>query len=202
MSRETHRDPQTTSASMGDSPSRLRLVRGDADPEENRPSPPDPSDLDAVFRAYSPYVARVAQRLLGDPSQVDDVIQEVFLAAMRGLEKVRSPEAVKSWLGTVTVRTARRRLRRSRLRAFVGLDRVPARLLIGDEVSPEVRAHLTAVYRVLDRLPTDDRIAWILRHVEGHNLEEVGALVGCSRATAHRRVSRTSAALTEAFRDS
>ena len=63
--------------------------------------------LEAAFRRYSRYVAAVALRLLGRDDEVDDVVQEVFLAALRGLERLREPEAVKGWLATVTVRPPR-----------------------------------------------------------------------------------------------
>ena len=60
---------------------------------------------------------------------------------------------------------------------------------------------LTAVYRVLDQLPAQVRIAWVMKHVEGERLERVAEITGCSRATAHRRITRARAALLEAFDD-
>src|SRR5258708_2484860 len=75
-------------------------------------------DLEAAFRRYSRYVAAVALRLLGRDDEVDDVVQEVFLAALRGMRRLREPEAVRGWLATVTVRIAGRRLRRRRLRTL------------------------------------------------------------------------------------
>jgi RNA polymerase sigma-70 factor, ECF subfamily len=53
------------------------------------------NDLDALFRRYSAYVAAVALRLLGRDDEVDDVVQEVFLAALRGLRQLREEGAVK-----------------------------------------------------------------------------------------------------------
>ena len=79
-------------------------------------------DLDTLFRRYSSYVAAIAHRLLGRDDDVDDTVQEVFLAAVRGLGSVRDPKAVKAWLARIAVRSARRRLRKRRLRSFFGLD--------------------------------------------------------------------------------
>src|SRR4051794_28489273 len=79
-------------------------------------------DLDALFRRYAPYVAAVAHRLLGRDDDVDDTVQEVFLAAVRGLKAVRDPNAVKAWLARIAVRVARRKLRKRRLRTFLGLE--------------------------------------------------------------------------------
>ena len=52
---------------------------------------------------------------------------------------------------------------------------------------------------VVTALPADERIAWTLRHVERHRLENVAALVGCSLATAKRRIGRAQAFLEEHF---
>src|SRR5262245_61741152 len=70
----------------------------------------EPMDVDALFRRYAPYVAVIAHRLLGRDDEVDDTVQEVFIAAYRGLGAIRDPNAVKGWLARVAVRSARRRL--------------------------------------------------------------------------------------------
>lgn len=73
---------------------------------------------------------------------------------------------------------------------------------IADEsASPEQRALLQRVYRVLDGLPADQRIAWTLRYIEGEQLEAVAALSGCSLATAKRRIAAAAQTLEEAFSD-
>ena len=47
-------------------------------------SPPPRLELESAFRAYSRYVAAIAFRMLGCNDEVDDVVQEVFVAALRG----------------------------------------------------------------------------------------------------------------------
>lgn len=159
-------------------------------------------DFDVVFRRYAPYVAAVAHRLLGRDDEVDDTIQEVFLVAVHGLKTIRDPSSVKAWLARITVRTARRRLRRRRLFQSLGFhDRVGYQHLADAAASPEVRALLERVYRVLDGLPTDQRIAWTLRHVQGERLDQVASLTGCSLATAKRRIAAASQVLQEVFQD-
>ncbi|HEX4337608.1 MAG TPA: sigma-70 family RNA polymerase sigma factor [Polyangiaceae bacterium] len=168
------------------------------------PESPDPRslDLDTLFRRYSSYVAAVAHRLLGRDDEVDDTVQEVFLAAVRGLRSVRDPQAVKSWLACIAVRVARRKLRKRRMRSFFGLDDPATYGKVTDPgASPEQRALLERVYRVLDEMPTNDRVAWALRYVEGEPLESVASLSGCSLATAKRRIRAASRTIEEAFSD-
>jgi RNA polymerase sigma-70 factor (ECF subfamily) len=148
-------------------------------------------DVEEAFRAYSGYVAAVAARLLGRDGEVDDVVQETFIVAMKGLDRLRDPAAVKDWLATVTVRIARRRLR---LRRFFSVLRregsaADAEELVSRDASPEDRAVLARVYAALDAIPVNQRIAWTLRHVEGEQLDRVARLCGCSLATAKRRIT-------------
>jgi RNA polymerase sigma-70 factor (ECF subfamily) len=157
---------------------------------EAAPSAPLPDSDAELFERFAPYVARIGLRLLGRESDVDDLIQDVFIAAMRQRHQVRAPEAFRSWLAIIAVRTARRYLRKRKLRALVGIDTIGPTLELRDNgMSPERRALLTRVYQVLDKIPVDQRIAWTLRYVEGEKLEEVAERCGCSLATAKRRIA-------------
>src|SRR5690606_1074648 len=161
---------------------------------------PETLDLDALFRRYSSYVAAVAHRLLGRDEEVDDTVQEVFLAAVKGLRHIRDPGAVKGWLARITVRTARHRLERRRLRRLLGLDDPVSYESVADAAATaEQRATIARVYRVLDSLPPSQRIAWTLRYIEGEPLEQVAALSRCSLATAKRRIAAAAETLAEVF---
>jgi RNA polymerase sigma-70 factor (ECF subfamily) len=159
-------------------------------------------DIDSLFRRYSSYVAAVAHRLLGRDEEVDDTIQEVFLVAVRSLKSVRDPGAIKGWLARITVRTARQRLRKRRMRALLGLEAPVAYENVSDTgANGEDRALLARVYRVLDALPANQRIAWSLRYIEGEPLESVATLCGCSLATTKRRIAAAARVIQETFAD-
>ena len=162
----------------------------------------DPSNLDAIFRRFAPYVARIAGRVLGQWQEVDDVVQDVFLDAYRGLRGLRDPSAVRHWLATVTVRKARRRLARRRMMRWLGLDAPRDLNDVPDAVaSADGRAQVLSIYRILDRVSPDARIAWVMHRVEDQPLEVVAEVCGCSRATAHRRVREAQAALEKGLND-
>jgi DNA-directed RNA polymerase specialized sigma24 family protein len=46
---------------------------------------PDPRDFDALYRRYAPYVAAIAARILGRDHELDDLVQDAFVNALRGL---------------------------------------------------------------------------------------------------------------------
>ena len=160
------------------------------------------SPLDAVYRRYGRYVAAVILRLEGRQSEVEDLVQEVFVQATRGLARLQQPEAIKGWLATIAVRVVRRHLRRRRLRAFLGRDTGADYMNLVDlSASPMDRLILNAVYRVLDEIPTNDRIAFCMHVIEGEQLEAVARLCSCSRATAKRRIARAQRAIEERMGD-
>ncbi len=160
------------------------------------------SFLDDVYRRYCRYVAAVVLRLEGRHGEVDDLVQEVFVEAARGIKALRAPEAIRGWLATIAVRVVRRRLRRRRVRRFLGLDpEADYANLIDPAASPLDRLLVRAVYRALDELPVADRLAFTLHHVEGEKLEAVARLCGCSCATAKRRIARALRAVVDRVGD-
>jgi RNA polymerase sigma-70 factor (ECF subfamily) len=161
----------------------------------------EPVDFDELFTRYSAYVAGVAARLLGrDDHEVEDVVQDVFWTASRRLGRIHNVEAARPWLVTVTVRTVRRRLRRRRWKQLfrVQLDAVD---VPAPGATPEQMALLVRLYRLLDTVPADNRLAWLLRHVEGERLEDIALACGCSLATAKRRIGAVQEVLAEVLRD-
>lgn len=162
----------------------------------------EPLSLEDVFRAHARSVGSLAFRLMGRDDEVNDVVQDVFFHAMGKLKQLRDPAAVRGWLATVTLRMVRRRLRVRRVKGFLGLEATPpGDQLIAPGVSPDDRALLGQVYQALDDLPVNDRLAWVLRHVEGEQLDDVARLCGCSLATAKRRIAAAQAALDEVIAD-
>jgi RNA polymerase sigma-70 factor, ECF subfamily len=157
--------------------------------------------LAELFRRYAPYVATIGFKLLGRDDELDDLVQDVFIEAHRGLHQLRSTEAAKGWLARITVRRAVRRLRRQKLRAFFSLDALPEHgSLVDAAATPEERAHITSTYRLLEALPVPHRIAWLLRHVEGETLDSIAELCGCSKATVQRRLRAATRTLGEGQR--
>lgn len=148
-------------------------------------------DFEGVFIRYAPYVASIGLRLLGRRQEIEDLVQDVFLEAYRGLRQVRDSGAVKGWLATITVRQVSRRLRRQRLAHKLGWRQTEADYenAAGADASPEQRLYLARVYAALDRMPVKQRVPWVLRYIEGEPMERITEMCRISRATAHRRIS-------------
>jgi RNA polymerase sigma-70 factor (ECF subfamily) len=148
---------------------------------------------DALYRRHAKPTAGLIARLLGRREDVEDVLHDAFVTALTKIGDLREPSAFRPWLTMIAVTNVRRVLRRRRLMRALGLwpssDSVSLEQLASRDVSPHVRAELAVVDGILARLPTDQRIAWMLRHVEGHRRQDVAELCGCSLATIKRRLS-------------
>jgi RNA polymerase sigma-70 factor, ECF subfamily len=157
---------------------------------------PPLDDVGRLFSNYRAYVAKIGRRILGPSSEVDDLIQDVFLATVRDAHKIKDPARLAAWLGTVTTRMAKRRRFRSSHypMANEGLDDLVDRAQ-DDGPGPESSADLSGNIRKLLSLPDELRTPWLLKHVEGHTLEDVARQCDCSLSTAARRIQNASSKL-------
>ncbi len=161
-------------------------------PQQSDRPPESAADIpiEALYKRFAPYVAAIASRILGRESEVEDVVQDVFIAALSGLKKRDQLLQAKSWFATVTVRSSMRKLRVRSLWNVFDLAEPPQYERLADaSAGPEVRRMVAEVYRALDAVSAKDRVAWVLRHVQGESLEDTALLCGCSLATAKRRIN-------------
>lgn len=172
----------------------LRVIRGGERGE--RGDDAVPASFDQVFRAHAGFVASVALRVLGRPSEVDDLVQDVFIRVLHRLDGLRDPSALRGWLAVITARLARRRLRTRRMKMWFGMGSEHDYAELADPgASPRDRALVNELYRALDRLPVRQRVAWTLRHIEGVELTEIASACECSLATIKRSITAAETAL-------
>jgi RNA polymerase sigma-70 factor (ECF subfamily) len=154
---------------------------------------------EALFRRHAPMVNGIAFRLMGREADVDDLVQDAFVIAFGRLDGLEDPQAFAAWLGSIVVRTAGKVIRRRVLLEKLGLrrkggpvdiDSVAARV-----AGPDVGAELRLLYARVERLAADQRIAFLLRRVEGMELEDVARATGVSLATTKRRIAAAQQAI-------
>ena len=143
----------------------------------------------ALYRGHVDRVHRHVARILGahDPD-VEDVVQKVFLAALRGASSFRGSSKVSTWILGIASRRAldeaRSRWRRdrwSKIADAVGLGRAASR-------PDERHAKLSAAEALLQNLAPDQRQVFILKEVEGHTLKEIKEMTGVGISTLHARL--------------
>lgn len=159
--------------------------------------------FEILYRRHVSFAIHLATRIEGSSRDVEDIVHDAFIKAFSRLRDLADPAAFRSWLGSIVVFAVRSRLRRTRLMNLLGLGRgsdpIDLDSLASSDASPQTRAQLAQIYALLRTRPTDERIAWTLRCVEGHELEVVARLTSCSLATVKRRIGRTQDFLDEHF---
>jgi RNA polymerase sigma-70 factor (ECF subfamily) len=157
--------------------------------------------FEALFRRHANLVFGLAYRLLPRDADVDDVVQDVFSAAFERLGTLQNPQAYAAWLGSIVVNTVSKRIRRRRLLERLGLrsaEPYDPDQVVSPVAPVEASLELKAIYRVLERLPTEERVALVLRRVEGMEVAQIAVTMGLSVSTVKRRLTAAEARLERA----
>jgi RNA polymerase sigma-70 factor (ECF subfamily) len=154
-------------------------------------SPEDAAELDvrALHEAYAPSLRRTLSRLGGPATDADDMLQEVFLIALRRHGAFRGGCDPRPWLFGLAVKVAHASRRRARLRRFLSLDSL-------DELpSPYTPEHnledLEArrlVHAALEKMSDKKRTVFVLYELEGWSGEEIARALDCPLNTVWSRL--------------
>lgn len=145
------------------------------------------------YRAHMRPVAANLYRVLGDRRDLDDLVQEVFVIAFRGLPKFRQEARLSTWLYRICVNVGLGKIR-SRVRRPPPILKADP-VALDTRVSPENPETLldreetkARVYRILDQISPKKRIVLYLHEIQGHDLKEIAYLVGANPVTVRTRL--------------
>ena len=161
-----------------------------------------PGAAAALYDRYAAPVRLTLRSVLGPDDDIPDLLQEVFIRALDRIGRLRDVERLGAWLSTMAVFVARAQIRaRSRRRALslFSPERTSPRQL--EQPSSDARRALREIYAVLDEMPVDQRMAFVLRHVHGTTLLEAAEACETSLATIKRRLARAEVRFLEAVRE-
>jgi RNA polymerase sigma-70 factor (ECF subfamily) len=145
----------------------------------------------ALFQRYGRDVQRVLGRILGVDAELPDLVQDVFLRALEGIDRLEDPAKLRAWLISTAVYAGREQIRRRSRRWWPRLlprERLPE--VAAEPADLAAREALRITYLLLDKLPPDDRVAFALHTFDGMELTEVASACGVSLATIKRRIAR------------
>lgn len=144
-----------------------------------------------LYRAHREEVRRLVQRLVGRPSDVEDVTQEVFLQVHRSLKDFRHGSRFSTWLYRVTVNVVLMQRRKQRSRPVLveaGEDTVCecSRPLPDEQIAQ--RRRIDALLRIVERLSEKKRTTYLLHDLEGLAPADIARLVGAPVLTVRTRL--------------
>jgi RNA polymerase sigma factor (sigma-70 family) len=152
----------------------------------------DSAEFDRLVERHRVHVARLAHRLLGWPADVDDVVQEVFLAAWKGLPRFRGGSRVATWLTRITINKCRNHRRKELLRLkWLWGRREGTMAVAGGADEAAIRAEtLEQVRNGVRRLPARYREIVVLRYLEQMPIEQMAEVLGLTRGNVEVRLHR------------
>lgn len=127
--------------------------------------------------------------------EIDDLVQETFLRAYRGMNSFSGRSSARSWLITIARRVCLDHASRRQRDAAVTEEWANAVSLASD-IGTAVSGAL-----LIDELSDDFRDAFVLVRILGHSYDEAAVILGCPRGTVQSRVARARAALSTSFHD-
>jgi RNA polymerase sigma-70 factor, ECF subfamily len=154
----------------------------------------------ALVEDHSRAVYRLAHRMTGNPSDAEDVVQETFLRAYKQLSRFESRANFGTWIHRIAVNCSidliRSRPKRESGQDAEDLDQIgaapvtsravaasPERLMLSTEVQQRIGSAMTS-------LTAMERAAFVLRHFEGHSIDEISLTLGLKANAAKHSIFR------------
>jgi RNA polymerase sigma-70 factor (ECF subfamily) len=177
---------------------------GGRDRDEVRPRMPDEDRLIAhaaggdtgafrqLYERHRSDVARLAYRMLGPRTDLEDVVQEVFVQVYKSLRDFRGQSKFSTWLHRVTVNVVLMHRRAARSRPVFADEPPPEGGVRSGDITPdedaERRERVRAFGRLLERLAEKKRIVFVLHELEGVAPGEIAKIVGAPVLTVRTRL--------------
>lgn len=150
-----------------------------------------PGAAAVFYDRYSASVRAMLVSTLGPDDEIPDLLQEVLIRALDHIDTLREVDKLASWLATMAVFVARAHIRTQSRRSWLRMfSPQHTRTWQTEQPSSEARAALRDVYAILDQLPVEQRMAFVLRHVHGMSMPDAAFACQTSLSTFKRRLER------------
>jgi RNA polymerase sigma-70 factor (ECF subfamily) len=172
----------------------------------------DPGAFRTIMQRNNLRLYRVARSVLGEDSEVEDVLQEAYVRALAGLADFRGQASLSTWLTRIVVNEALGRIRKQR--PMVSLEAVEGTMIDYDRAvvpfplsaqapDPERatarREIRSVVERLIEELPEPFRVVFVMRAVEEMSVEETACILQLQPETVRTRLHRARQSLRRAL---
>lgn len=155
-----------------------------------------PDAFEAIVRRYQGLVCALAYSAVGDVRTSEDIAQETFVAAWKGIAGLREPEKLRSWLCGIARRQSMNSRRRASTEPATGADPLDAADAASAEndVTPAAvvadRDDAALVWRALAGMPETYREPLVLYYRQNRSVEDVAAALDLTPDAVKQRLSR------------
>ena len=153
----------------------------------------DLSAFEELYRAHAGKLFSLTSRMVGNPADAEDLLQDVFLAAHRKLDTFRGDSALGTWLYRLATNLCLDYLRSRATRTSQVTDSLDDEPWIADASSrslAERTVNKMDLERAIALLPAGCRAAFVLHDIEGLEHREVGEVLGIAEGTSKSQVHK------------
>jgi RNA polymerase sigma-70 factor (ECF subfamily) len=153
----------------------------------------DLSAFEELYRAHAGRLFSLTCRMVGNPADAEDLLQDVFLAAHRKLDTFRGDSALGTWLYRLATNLCLDHLRSRAARTNQVTDSLEDEPWIPDASSRGLAERTVSkmdLERALAQLPNGCRAAFVLHDIEGLEHGEVAAVLGIAEGTSKSQVHK------------
>ena len=153
----------------------------------------DLAAFEELYRAHAGRLFSLTCRMLGSPTDAEDLLQEVFLAAHRKLDTFRGDSALGTWLYRLATNLCLDHLRSRAARSSQITDSLDDEPWIPDAASRSLAERTVSkmdLERAIAVLPPGCRAAFVLHDVEGLEHQEVARVLGIAEGTSKSQVHK------------
>lgn len=136
--------------------------------------------MENVYVAYKSPLLSLTYRFTGDSSLAEDLLQDIFIKIFTNIKKLRSPEALNSWLYRVAVNVCMSFARKNKKAKEISLDEIDNMGHSEDEDN-QVRQQIEQAIKIL---PPKQKIVFQLHDIEGFTHTEIAEIMKSSEGTA------------------
>jgi len=187
----------------GEDTTGIRALAADESALVSRAREGDRVAFEALARRHADRLYAVVVRFCADATEAEDVVQEAFLRAWRGIARFEGSSEFFTWLYRIGINEAKRRAERHPRNETVSIEDEPIDGAPDWSEAPERRAEQGELRRVLEAavraLPADYRAPLVLRDVEGLSTREAAAVMDLSEAAFKSRLHRARLAVRRAL---
>lgn len=150
----------------------------------------EPAAIDEVYRAHHAAVRAFARRYVGDNDVAEDLVHDVFVVLPGAIRRFRGESSLRTFLTAIAVKRASKYVRSASRRraAMTKLAEQPVPPSTRPDTAVAQQQLAVLLYAALDRLPDDQRAAFVLCEIDQLTAGEAAALTGAPEATMRTRL--------------
>jgi len=153
----------------------------------------DTAAFEQIYRRHFRRVYALCLRMLGDPTQAEDLTQEVFINLLGKIGSFRGESAFTTWLHRMTVNQVLMYFRKRSTKSELTTDEgeTPVQIVRGTEDPNRMPVvDRIALERAISQLPPGYRTVFVLHDVEGYEHDEIARTLGVSEGTSKSQLHK------------